>query len=202
MISLRAPQDDNAAKEMQVQYLRELFTSLPRRSSTTRLACAQILLGGLQGLRRSGLPADSVEMTRAAYSILRADFESVDLSNIEGIMRSYWKELQDRSLIPALEHFLRRPELTGRSFTNAHAALLSGLLDLDIEAARPYILDEIQRPDSVLAAEVLGRLPEKQLPELGRAPTFPHPITRASEGQPRFRTAASEDAACSPLRFG
>ena len=91
MVSLCSPKDDKAAKEIEAQYLRELFESLPTRSSSARLACAQVLLGGLQGLRRDGLPAGSAEMTHAAYAIIAADFESLDLSNIENIMRAYWE---------------------------------------------------------------------------------------------------------------
>jgi hypothetical protein len=166
MVLLRSTKHDAAAREIEAQYLHSLFESLPTRSPASSLSSAQVLLGGLQGLRRYGLPPEAAEMTRAAEAILRTNFASLSLESLEVVMRAYWKDLGDRSLVPTLERFLERPELIERRYTTTRGALLGGLMDVDAEAARPYVLAEIRRPESVLGSEVLGRLPDKQLPEL------------------------------------
>jgi len=104
---------------------------------------------------------------------LIAGFESLPPQAQAELFQSRWKVLDHETMLPLLRKIAERyhdfpqpREINAYQFNEASAAALERWWELDPEGARPAIIQEILRPKPRFDAHVLGRLPEKELPEV------------------------------------
>ena len=159
MAALHDSRDKAEADEVRAAYLRQLFAGLAARPIAARLAAAQTLLAPRWGSVKP-------EMEQAAYAILRNQLAALDLDDVEPVLQLFWPKLKDPSLAEAIETMLERAHLAGGVYSSLRQPLISALLDVAPERARPHVLAEIRSADSLVPADVLVRLPDTQLSEL------------------------------------
>jgi hypothetical protein len=159
MTALHDPKDKAEEVEVRAGYLQKLFATLAARPAAARVAAAQTLLLAAPG-------SINPEIEQAAYAVLRSNFAAVDLYDMETLLRLFWPKLKDPSLAPALETVLENPRVEAGVNSDLRQPLISALLDVAPERARPHVLVEIRNADSLVSADVLGRLPDAQLAEL------------------------------------
>jgi hypothetical protein len=155
--------NDHESKHVREVYLREIVDSLPNRRGASLTAAAITVL---QSLPRQDAPAETVARVR---TILLKHFDDLDIFTREHIINVYWDQLRDPSLIPSIERMLRAKDYPSYGIHNVHTTALKRLIELDRERARPFVIAEIQNPDSLVDVEFIGALPDKFLPETDEA---------------------------------
>ncbi len=167
-------QEQRRAREIKEGYVRELAASLHKRTGESQTRTAMTVLGNLPKD-----PERSAQMLIDLRKILLAKFESLHPFDQERLLSHHWDHLSDASLKPAIEHLLTaHPEsyqLRGEA--------IKRLIELDPEAARRFVVVELQDPDSVVDFDVLASLKEETLP--GADAALLEQISR--HGQPKER---------------
>jgi len=114
----------------------------------------------------------SPELRRKATEVLVATFEQLPVEKQAEVLRDRWKDLDHEAILPSLRTVARRykefpqlSEMKAYRFNNASAAALQHWYEMEPEAARAAILEEILRPHPRFGASVLGILPDKELQE-------------------------------------
>ncbi len=72
------------------------------------------------------------------------------------------------ALVSSLEKILDNKDPKNSSYLTRQSAL-KRLIELDEQKARPYVIEEIKNPQSVISVEVLGSLKDEFLPETDQA---------------------------------
>ena len=154
--------EPSRSAEVEREYVNELLATLPKRKGKSRTAAAQTVL--------TSLPRGSdgaVEVPPAVRQVLAGEFDSFHPYEQEHLLRVYWEQLREPSLLPAIERMLTNNR--GQSNFQVRTAALRRLTELSAERARPHILAEIRDPSSVVEYEVLAALGDETLPELDDA---------------------------------
>ena len=144
--------------ELQREYVAELLSSLPKRKGENRRAAA---LAALTSLPQDA--AGAVQVPPPLRDVLVGDFDSFHPYTQEFLLRVYWEQLRDPTLLPALERMLANNG--GRGNFQTRTAALRRLKELNPEKARPYVLAEIRDPASFVEYELLASLPDETLAE-------------------------------------
>jgi hypothetical protein len=151
-----------ASEEVRREYVRELAASLPRRAGESRRRTAMTVLANLPTD-----PALAAQALAPAREILLREFDSLELSDREYLLRVRWENLRDPSLVPALERMIAFA--SGRSNHGTRAAALTRLMEFDKQRARPFVVAELRDVGSFLDVDVLASLDEETLPEADEA---------------------------------
>ncbi|HLL75631.1 MAG TPA: hypothetical protein VK421_10245 [Pyrinomonadaceae bacterium] len=148
--------------ELLREYAAELMATLPKRKGKSRTAAA---MAALTTLPRGSDGA--VDVPPAVRAVLVGEFDSFHPFDQEYLLRVYWEQLSDPSMLPAVERMLANNR-DPRSY-QVRTAALRRLTELSAERARPHILAELRNPSSVVDYEVLSALPDETLPEVDDA---------------------------------
>ena len=138
-------------------YVREVALSLPARTGKSLTTTAMTLL--------AHMPQDPVlaSETRARVrEALLKNFDSLHPFDQEYLLRVYWEQLKDSSLLPSLK---RLAASRGNNTQNQRATALRRIIELAPEEARAFVVAEIRDPESLTDFDVLGALEDRELPE-------------------------------------
>lgn len=160
-MSGQGPPADPRFIEIRDGYVTDLSVGLDKRSGKSQTTTATTILMNLPKDSQSA-KAVSAQVRR----ILLSQFDTLHPFDQEYLLSTKWDELRDPSLIPSLKKMLGS---TGGANKDSHRFALERLLDLSPEEARPYVIAEIRTPGSNVDPEILGRLPDKTLPEVDAA---------------------------------
>ena len=152
-------QREKRAAEIRRAYLDELVASLPKRTGENRTKTAIAILQSLPG---ENPPIDTLAKVR---EILLKDFDTLNILDQEYLLRAYWENLRDSSLLPAIEQMLNNKSLAQMYSGNVRATALKRLIELDESKARPFVIQEIRNPNSFVDVDVLSSLSDEFLPE-------------------------------------
>jgi len=158
MSPILMPMEQPRSAEVLREYVAELVASLPKRKGKIRTATAMAAL--------TSLPRDdggAAGVPPAVREVLVGEFDSFHPYDQEYLLRVYWEQMRDPSLLPAIERMLANNR--GQSNYQMRTAALRRLMELSPDKARPYILAEIRDPSSFVDYEVLSALADKTLPE-------------------------------------
>ncbi|HEX5703166.1 MAG TPA: hypothetical protein VFX97_08205 [Pyrinomonadaceae bacterium] len=147
--------------EIRDAYLVELGNSLNKRSGTSQTFTAKTLLMNLPKSEQA-----AAALLAEVQRILRAQFDTLHPYDQEYLMRMYWEQLRDASLVPSLKKMLA---FTAASSKNVHDTALKRLLEMAPDEARPYVIAQIRDPKSFIDLEVVSSLADKTLPEVDDA---------------------------------
>ena len=89
----------------------------------------------------------SSALLRESRSILVQQFDNLHPYDQEYLMRVYWEQLRDPSLVPSLKKMLA---VTGMASKNIHDAALKRLIEVSSDEARPYVVAELKDPASLV----------------------------------------------------
>lgn len=148
--------------ELLRQYVGELLATLPKRKGESRRRAAMTALTVSMG---GGL--NDAQPPPGVRDALVAEFDSFHPYDQEYLLRVYWEQLRDPSLLPAIERMLANRGEAGSYQVKTDA--LRRLTELSAERARPHILAEIRDPSSVVEYEVLTALGDETIPEVDEA---------------------------------
>lgn len=144
--------------EIQNEYIAELAATLNKRSGKSLTTTAMTILSATKkGSENAAL------LTREARRVLIQHFDSLHPFSQEYLLRMFWDELRDVALVGSLKKML---VYSSTSSKNVHDSALKRLIELAPEEARPYVIEQIRNPASLVELEILGSLSDKSLPEV------------------------------------
>ena len=139
-------------------YVAELAAGLNKRSGKSRSITAMTIL--------MNLPKDpqaNSALLDTVRGILLQQFDTLHEFDQEYLVRQYWPQLRDQSLVPSLKKMLG---YNGVANKNVHDTALQRLIEIAPEEARPFVIQEIKDPKSLVDLELLVGLKDKTLPEV------------------------------------
>ncbi|MGI8545144.1 MAG: hypothetical protein ACR2MD_16930 [Aridibacter sp.] len=148
----------NRANEIEMEYLNEIILSLPLRKGKNKAATAITILDKFHNKK------NKAEYTDKLLEIIVGEFDNLYVNHQERILEYYWETIKSPALIPSLEKILDNKDPKNSSYQTRQSAL-KRLIELDEQKARPYVIEEIKNPQSVIDVEVLGSLKDEFLPE-------------------------------------
>lgn len=160
-MTIGSPNADPRMVQIQQAYLSELAASLSKRVGNSQTTTATTILMNLPKETESSNP-----VLMEVLTVLRQQFDSLDVFSQEYLLRQYWERLKDPSLVASLEKMLG---YVGQSNKNVHDTALKALLDIAPDKARKYVIAEIRDPQSLVEYDLLQSLPDKSLPEVDAA---------------------------------
>ena len=107
-------------------------------------------------MRRHDLPDDQKQRLTAA---LVSGFDSLPTQAQTELFQSRWRVLDKNAMLALL------PKIAERYNDQINGGALTRWWEMDPQSARPAIIGEIERPHPRFGAEILGILPDKELPE-------------------------------------
>jgi hypothetical protein len=187
MADLHSPKDKAEELRILTGYLRRLSEALPSKEERPRILAAETILS----LAKTNGLMESQGLTQPAIAVIRENFERV---NLEAMLPRFWPQLRDPSLVPAIERILSNSKLQTRGHGQERSRALNALFDLAPERAKPFVVAELQNPEGIRDAALLGRSPDADLPELDQVLLSRIQSDRPKEGDTtvlaRFASAA------------
>jgi hypothetical protein len=142
-------------------YVREVALSLPVRTGQSLTTTAMTLLAHMP--QDTALASETRARIREA---LLKNFASLHPYDQEYLLRVYWEQLKDSSLLPALKLLAAS---RGTNSQNQRTTALKHIMELAPEEARAFVVAEVRDPESLTDFDVLGALGDKELPEADAA---------------------------------
>ena len=159
LLSDRSKERDKLVAE----YLLKMARSVLKKQGPARAASLQALLFANAYAGAAGGPELPAELVRKLPAELAGVFAELDPSSQASVLEHSW-------------HLVKCPEMLAplrRAYENApkdnwhiRTVALRRLYELDPEAGRKLILEEIRKPEPRAGIQALGLLPEKTLPEI------------------------------------
>ena len=150
--------EDPRSREIREGYLAELVAGLGKRSGNSLTTTAITIFTATP----KDAPSESIRL-REARNVLVQQFDSLHPYTQEWLLRAYWEQMRDQSLIPSLKKMLKA---SGVGNQNLHETALLRLLEIAPDDVRPDVIAEIRNPNSFLDVETLGKLKAESLPEV------------------------------------
>lgn len=157
-VGMLQPQEDPRSREIREAYLAELAAGLTKRSGNSLTTTATTIFTSVPPQHQSESAG-----VREARNVLIQQFETLPGFTQEWLLRTYWEQIRDQSLIPSLKKMLKA---TGIGDQNMHETALLRLLEIAPDDVRSYVVAEIRDPNSFLSVETLGKLKDETLPEV------------------------------------
>ena len=169
--------------ELETKFRTQLIAALGRKRGAA-LAVSAYTIVDEAAMRGHDLPGDLKQRLTAE---LVAGFDRLPLQDQTELFQTRWRVLDQKAMQALL------PKLAAHSNDQMSGAALVRWWQLDPQAARPAIIQEIERPHPRFGASILGMLPEEELPEvsLPLADHLSHGANAASLIA-RYATAAIE----------
>jgi hypothetical protein len=190
-VAALAPFEEQRFKETQDAYVAELAAGLGKRVGKSQNTTAVTIL--------MHLPTDTQiagVMLAEVRRLLLQQFINLHPYDQEYLLRVYWEQLRDPSLVPSLVKMLGH---SGVASKNIHDSALKRLIELAPDEARPYVISEIRDPASLVDLEILGSLTDKFLPEVDEA--LSEQIRRLASSQASFDSIYLKQKASLAARY-
>ena len=141
-------------------YIKELVDSLSKREGKNLNEAAYVIL---QNLPYKDPPADVVARVR---KILIEHFDELTLYGHEWLLQQKWDLFRDPVMIPSLERMLTNTEYPEMHRPGMRAIALKRLTDLAPQRARPFVISELKKTDSLYNDDTIESLESKPIPEI------------------------------------
>ena len=139
-------------------YIGELAAGLAKRVGKSQTTTAMTIL-----TRLPRNPETAAPLLREVRRILLQQFESLHQYDQEYLLRVYWDQLRDPSLLPILKQMLKSQ---GTASKNIHDTALKRLIEMAPDEARSFVVSEILDPTSLVDFDILQSLADSSLPEI------------------------------------
>ena len=149
------PFGDPQYNAIQDAYVAELAAGLSKRSGKSQTTTAMTILSHLA---KTPQTAALNEVRR----VLIQQFQDLHPFDQEYLLRVYWDQLHDPSLVPAIKQILSGKDKTSKM---VHGTALQRMIELAPDEARPFVVAEVIDPTSLIDFEILRSFPDATLPE-------------------------------------
>lgn len=146
---------------IQDAYVGELAAGLAKRAGKSQTTTAMTIL-----TRLPKNPETAAPLLREVRQILLQQFDSLHPYDQEYLLRVYWDQLRDPSLLHVLKQMLKSQ---GTASKNIHDTALRRLIEVAPAEARSFVVSEILDPTSLVDYEILQSLTDSTLPETDAA---------------------------------
>jgi hypothetical protein len=160
-VAILDPVGDPRFMAIQDAYVGELAAGLAKRTGKSQTTTAMTIL-----IRLPKAPETAGAILREVRPLLLQQFEELHPYDKEYLLRVYWDQLRDPSLLPALKQMLKSQGLASK---NIHDTALKRLIEMASDEARPFVVSEILDPTSLVDFDVLKSLTDSSLPEIDTA---------------------------------
>ena len=154
--------------ELQDRFLPELIAALPNKKGAAVVASVQTVMGNPRGV--------DPDVRRSLTDVLAANFDDLPIAMQSDLASNRYGRLDAILLVPMLRKMAERdPQFPqpqsaeAAEFNRLAGDALAKWYALDPADARPAMLREISRPTPRFPIDVLGILPDKELPEVDQA---------------------------------
>lgn len=152
---------EQRSSELSRAYYAELLESLSKRTGKSQLITAYSIF--------TSRPKDDTTSPEYATSkaLILEKFDELSHSGQSELLDRYWDKIKTPALIPSLEKILsgKEPEPVWSNRANA----FKRLIELDQKRARPFVINEIRDPSSIINPDILKALDDEFLPEIDDA---------------------------------
>ncbi len=153
---------ESRAEEITGEYLNELLLSLPLRKGRNRATTAVTILDNIRNRKDKDKYIESIKNT------IVSEFENLYINHQNRMLDYYWDLIKTPALIPVLERILSNSD-NNMFVTTTQKTALKRLIELDEDKARPFVVEELKNPKSVIEIETVGHLKDDFLPETDQA---------------------------------
>jgi hypothetical protein len=150
------PESDPRFLQIRDSLVIELAAGLVKRTGVSQTTTATTILACLPKD-----PQSSAALLQGVRPILIQQFDSLHPYSQEYLLRQYWDQLRDRSLLPSLKKMLSPGSNRG-----IHGLALKRLIEMAPDEARAFVIAEIRDSIAPVDLEILGSLPDNFLPEV------------------------------------
>jgi hypothetical protein len=164
-----AQRDMNALNEQHAHVVDQLIAALGHKRGEAQAVSAFTVAQEAENSR----PPLSESQRAKLSAYLAAGFDSLPAGSQAELLADRWEVLDPQAMLPLLPKIAARyrdgPVLNEMNIweaNNTGAAALRHWWELDPSGARSTVLAEISRPKPRFGANVIGMLPEKELPEV------------------------------------
>jgi hypothetical protein len=149
------PLGDPQYNAIQDAYVMELAAGLAKRTGKSQTTTAMTLLSRLSKTQQTAA-------LNEVRQVLIQQFQDLHPFDQEYLLRVYWDQLHDPSLLPVIKQILSGKDKASKM---VHDTALKRLIELTPDEARPFVVSEIIDPTSLVDFEILRSLADTTLPE-------------------------------------
>jgi hypothetical protein len=146
---------DSQYNEIQDAYVTEIAAGLSKRTGKSQTTTAITILSRLSRMPET---AALSEVRR----VLLQQFADLHPYDQEYLLRVYWDQLHDSSLLPTIKQMLSSKGLASK---NVHDTALKRLIEMAPDEARSFVVSEVVDPTSLVDFEILRSLTDATLPD-------------------------------------
>lgn len=154
-IAMLEPFGDPQYNAIQDAYVMELAAGLAKRTGKSQTTTAMTILHRLSKTQQTAA-------LNEVRQVLIQQFQDLHPFDQEYLLRVYWDQLHDPSLLPVIKQMLSGKDKASKG---VHDTALKRLIELNPDEARPFVVSEIINPASLVDFEILRSLADPTLPE-------------------------------------
>ena len=154
-VAMLDPLGDPQYNAIQDAYVTELAAGLSKRTGKSQTTTAMTILHRLSKTQQTAA-------LNEVRQVLIQQFQDLHPFDQEYLLRVYWDQLHDPSLLPVIKQMLSGKD---KATKMVHDTALKRLIELSPDEARPFVVSEIIDPTSLVDFEILRSLADTTLPE-------------------------------------
>jgi len=154
-VAMLDPLGDPQYNAIQDAYVMELAAGLAKRTGKSQTTTAITILSRLSKTQQTAA-------LNEVRQVLIQQFQDLQPFDQEYLLRVYWDQLHDPSLLPVIKQILSGKDKASKM---VHVIALKRLIELNPDEARPFVVSEIIDPTSLVDFEILRSLADTTLPE-------------------------------------
>lgn len=158
-VAMLDPLGDPQYNAIQDGYVTELAAGLSKRTGKSQTTTAMTILIRLAKTQQTAA-------LNEVRGVLIQQFRDLHPFDQEYLLRVYWDQLHDPSLLPVIKQMLSGKDKASKM---VHDTALKRLIELAPDEARSFVIAEVVDPRSLVDLEILRSLPDATLPEIDAA---------------------------------
>lgn len=155
IVGMMDPFGDPQYNAIQEAYVTELAAGLSKRAGKSQTITAMTILSRLSKTQQTAA-------LNEVRQVLIQQFQDLHPFDQEYLLREYWDQLHDPSLLPSIKQMLSGKDKASKM---VHDTALRRLIEVAPDEARSFVIAEVVDPTSLVNFEILRSLADPTLPE-------------------------------------
>jgi hypothetical protein len=155
IVGMMDPFGDPQYNAIQDAYVTELAAGLSKRAGKSQTITAMTILSRLSKTQQTAA-------LNEVRQVLIQQFQDLHPFDQEYLLREYWDQLHDPSLLPSIKQMLSGKDKASKM---VHDTALKRLIEVAPDEARSFVIAEVVDPTSLVNFEILRSLGDPTLPE-------------------------------------
>ncbi|MDX6306670.1 MAG: hypothetical protein QOI77_3639 [Blastocatellia bacterium] len=155
IVGMMDPFGDPQYNAIQDAYVTELAAGLSKRAGRSQTITAMTILSRLSKTQQTAALSE-------VRQVLIQQFQDLHPFDQEYLLREYWDQLHDPSLLPSIKQMLSGKDKANKM---VHDTALKRLIEMAPDEARSFVIAEVVDSTSLVNFEILRSLADPTLPE-------------------------------------